>query len=609
MIPSVNVFRRNGLSIQALPGKQLMIIGPADAGPIATPIAKTRGSDVISTFASGPLVEAACYAIKNYRLQVVCVRVDSSSVSAFSDVTRTTGHGSSVVTVHTGSATSQNAEVIAMIASGGTVGTAGITYRISTDGGDNYGALTPLGTANSIVVPLGDTENLTLSLAAGTLAASEIISLFANVVAAGSFGTLDTSQYPGSTCTAVATVDATTYPDGDYQARWRCVDGGTLGTAGITYQTSTDDGRTWSQVTDLGTAHEITFPDSGGASVTLGSAGQTIAPGAELAVLLNAPMFTAESITAALDAAFRYSGAWEWAAVCGVVTASLAQIIDSAFVQAFLTGKERGWMGGWRMQGRSIVGGPTVSVAESDADYQAAFKTEWNSIALEFGSIWGFDCKVLSAVSGRTYKWSPVVVVAPREASVNPQTDIAQVTLGPLPGVTLEDDNGNTDCHDEQHDPGLDDLRAGVLRTHENETGVYVNNPRMFTAYGGGSSGVTMMPHLEVGNLLARSLRTYFRRRLSADFFANSATGKMRDSDRNALEKGANKAANGAIMSPGYASDQLTTISPDDNLTSIDPVTGTAPPLTVEAEFVTKIYVKTINLTVAMVSQIGAPNG
>jgi len=604
MIPSVNIYRRNGLSIQALPGKQLLIIGAANAGPIATPVGKTRGSDVLGTFDGGPLVEAACYAIKNYRLPVVCVRVEASAVSDFSDVVRTTGHGDSVVTVDAASKTAVNALVMVLVVAGGTVGVTGITYRVSTDGGENWGTVQTLLTATSIDIDLGGSAPLTLDFTSATLATGEIISVYANVVSAGTYGTLDTTLYPGSLCTAVASVKANTYPDGDYQARIRFVDGGALGTAGITYQWSLDDGRTWSPLTNLGTALEIDLTAAGTAAITLGTAAQTIAAGAELAVPMIAPQPTSETLSTALDATFRYSGAWEWALVCGMITPALAHTIDSAFAEAYASAKERGWIGGWRMQGRTIPGGATVSADESDSEYQTAFAAAWDSVALEFGSVWAFDCKVISAVSGANYKWSPAIVVAPRQASVAPSTDISQPTLGPLPGVTLEDDSGNTDCHDEMNDPGLDDHRAGTLRTFPGFTGVYVNNPRMMTALGGGDSGVIMMPHLEVGNLLARSLRAYFTARLSGDFFADIKTGKLRDADRRQLEAGANRAANGAIVTPGYASGQLTTISPNDVLTTIDPTTGTAPPLTVEAEFVTKIYPKTINVTVAMVSQI-----
>lgn len=596
MLPAVNVYRRSGLSIQALPGKQVVVMAPANDGPLATPIAKTRGSDVIGIFRGGPLVELAAYAIKKYRLPVVCLRVEASSVSEFSSVTRTAGHGASVVTVAASSRTATNAQVVVMITAGGTVGVTGITYRVSTNGGEDYGESATLLTATSIAIDLGGTAPLTLNLTAATLATGELISLYANVVAAGSFGDLDTSLYPGATCTAVASEKAGTYPDDDYEARVRFIEGCTLGTAGGTYQWSLDDGRQWSPETDLGTALEVVLTEAGGATITLGTAGQTIAPGAELSVPLNAPMFTAQTVAAALDACFRYSGSWEWMEVGGCVTPDLAAVIDSAFVEAYNSSKERGWIGGWRLPGREIPGGPSVTTDESDAEYQTAFNTAWRNTALQFGAICAADCKVISAVSGRKYKRSPVMVVAPRQASVSPQTDIAKPTLGPLPDVSLEDDNGNTDCHDESVDPGLDDMRAITLRTFEGETGVYVTNPRVFTAVG---SDVEMLPHLECFNLLTRSLRTYFRRRLSDDFFANVTTGKLRESDRRQLEAGANRAANAATVTPGYISGQLTTISPDDNMLEVRPAT-----MTVEAEFVPKIYPKQINVTIAMVARL-----
>jgi hypothetical protein len=595
MLPSVNVYRRNGLSIQALPGKMLMILGPSDSGAVDTPAAKTRGSDVVSTFGGGPLVEDAGYAIKNYRLPCVCVRTEATTVSDFSAITRTTGHGASVVTVDGASATKINALVMVMITNGDTVGVTGITYKVSIDGGANYGVTQTLLTATSITIDLGG-SNLILNLTSATLATGEIISLYANLIAAGTFGTLDTSLYPGAACSASASLKSSTYPNDNYQGKIRFVDGGALQTAGITYQESLDDGRSWSELKALGTALEITFEDAGTATITLGTAAQTIADGAELSVRMIAPMFTAETVATAVDAAFRYSGAWEWMLVSGVVTPDLAVVIDAAFRSHYLADKERGWIGGWRLPGCKIPGGTAVDADETDTEYQTAFNTAWSTTALEFGCIAAADCKMVSAISGRVYKRSPAMVVAPREASVAPNIDIAYIPLGALPGVSLYDEAGNTDCHDEATDPGLDDMRAITLRSWESETGVYVTNPRVFTAAG---SDIEMMPHLECFNLETRALRSYFRRNLSVDLYANLATGKLRDSDRRTLEAGANKAANAALVTPGYISGQLTTISPDDDLLTVRPAT-----LTVEAEIVPKIYPKQINLTISMVSQL-----
>lgn len=69
----------------------------------------------------------------------------------------------------------------------------------------------------------------------------------------GSYGTIDLS---GVTGTAVPAVDAQS-PLGTYQAAVRVIAGGTVGTSGITYQTSLDNGRHWSNTTALGVASTI----------------------------------------------------------------------------------------------------------------------------------------------------------------------------------------------------------------------------------------------------------------------------------------------------------------------------------------------------------------
>jgi len=76
---------------------------------------------------------------------------------------------------------------------------------------------------------------------------------------AGSYGTIDTS---GITGTAVVTCDSSSAPYGTYQAGFRVVTGGTIGTSGITYQTTLDNGTNWSRLTKLGTADFIAIPNS-----------------------------------------------------------------------------------------------------------------------------------------------------------------------------------------------------------------------------------------------------------------------------------------------------------------------------------------------------------
>jgi hypothetical protein len=75
----------------------------------------------------------------------------------------------------------------------------------------------------------------------------------------GAYGTIDVS---GVTGTVVVTTNAATKPYGTYEAYLRIVNGGLIGTDGITFVWSLDNGRNTSNVTGLGTATNYTIPNS-----------------------------------------------------------------------------------------------------------------------------------------------------------------------------------------------------------------------------------------------------------------------------------------------------------------------------------------------------------
>ncbi len=67
----------------------------------------------------------------------------------------------------------------------------------------------------------------------------------------GAYGTINTSGVTGS---STVTVSAASAPYGTYQAKVRVVNGGTLGSVGITYETSLDNGTNYGRITALSTA-------------------------------------------------------------------------------------------------------------------------------------------------------------------------------------------------------------------------------------------------------------------------------------------------------------------------------------------------------------------
>src|SRR5690606_24080909 len=109
----------------------------------------------------------------------------------------------------------------------------------------------------------------------------------------------------------------------------------------------------------------------------------------------------------------------------------------------------------------------------------------------------------------------------------------------------IRDANGNPLYHDEFAQPGLDAMRATVLRTWSSPQGVYVNRPRIFSADG---SDFYLVPHRRVMNLAYRTLLAYFVRRLNKPVRVNTTTGKIREEEALEIETGADAVLRAALM-------------------------------------------------------------
>lgn len=570
---------------------QLVIIAPANDGPVNVPTPLAQIEQAKSIFAGGQLLELAAKAIKSKRFRVLAVRAASTAVSSFSAVSRTVGHGTSVVTLDGASATDVNALVELLVHTGGTIGTAGITYQLSIDGGRTFAATAALGTATTLQVALGSVH-ATLDFASGTLVAGELVQFTASVLAAGTFATLDESKYPLGTNTADASIDTATHPDNDYEIVVEFLQGGALGTAGISYRVSTSAGRNdaqWSQALSLGTDLGIVIPGTGGVRIVLGTAAQTIGTGAVFRLRTYAPNVNAGSVIDALEAVFKNRTSWEWVVFGGALDASMLLAIDEVFAANYATtlNGEKQWVGNARM--------PTDG--ETATAYYAAMQTLSNAArSCYFGTVCYGDCKVISAVDGYLHR-RPVVTVAGQElASVAPHIDIAR---NDRPGLAclLADENGNPECHDEETFAGPDDL--GFLTLRQDVNGVYVTNPRIFSPAG---SKIEYAQHRQLANLHTRIARGFLRYVCSVGIVAGP-DGRIRESEALRIEKEAN-ALEDALRKQGWISEQSITVSRTDDLANSTPAT-----LNVSGEFVPLLYPKRINYTEQMVATISNRQG
>jgi hypothetical protein len=195
--PAVNMTELDG-ALGILPpssGALLAIVGVSTKGPVDTPAAYARVSDVVADFGFGPLVEAAAYAITKFGRPVLVVRTGDTTAGALTATVKT-GTGTFVPIVTSSPKPNDDYEFYFECVAGGALGTAGITFRWSLDGGRTLSAETALGTALLFEYPdtgeaVGVGVELTLGSAAATLVAGDVVTFrgTAAMWTAGEIGT------------------------------------------------------------------------------------------------------------------------------------------------------------------------------------------------------------------------------------------------------------------------------------------------------------------------------------------------------------------------------------------------------------------------------------
>jgi len=179
--PQVNMTELDG-ALGILPpssGALLAVVGTSSKGPVDTPAAYARVSDLVADFGLGPLVEAAAYAITKFGRPVLVVRTGDTTAGSLTSAVLT-GTGTASVSVAGSPAPIDDFQFYIIIVNGGILGTAGITFQWSMDGGRTLSEVTALGTALTFEFPDSgdpavDEVELTFGSAPQTLVAGDII--------------------------------------------------------------------------------------------------------------------------------------------------------------------------------------------------------------------------------------------------------------------------------------------------------------------------------------------------------------------------------------------------------------------------------------------------
>lgn len=404
-----------------------------------------------------------------------------------------------------------------------------------------------------------------------------------NASTAGAYGT----PVVAGTGTSVASMDATTHPTDDFELVFLVVAGGTIGTTGITYRYSLDGGRSGLSTDDplgsLGTAATFTFPGTGGAKMDF--AAGTLVAGDRISVRCSAPTFTAADLATALEALRVSEYSWQVGYAAGVVTADTFAALETGFTNMRTINKRRLWIGNTRIRNET---------GETRAQYVTALQSIFSGLSTTQGCLYAGDAKVYSNISGRRYRRPAAFAAAAREAWLEEHQNAAQIDWGPLQGVTLGDNNGNPDCHDEMLFPGLDDLRFATLRTRSGRQGAYVNDPRILCPTG---SDYIMAPYRRVMNVFEETLVSYLESRLQRPIQVNAVTGRILDEDARDIENGAIAQIDAVLGSGPKISGRSFSVSRTDNLLATRRLTcsGAVVPLA---------YPKVISLVTSFVNPV-----
>ncbi len=416
-----------------------------------------------------------------------------------------------------------------------------------------------------------------------------------NCTTAGAYGTITKTGTGTSAITAGGSS-----PNDDYQVIVQWLNGGTIGSAGITYRYTLDGGNNWSGTLSLGTATTLgplnvpVVGASSGIEFALGSG--TIVTGDSFVCFTTRPQMQSSDLIAALQGLLITKAPWDNILIDVDATPTLVNDLDSWITSLEASGH---YVFGWMNTRKKLFPLPT---AESEATFFTAMSTLLSSVAtinVDVGCDGGY---LASPVTGLVMPRPVSLAVATRKMSYGLGVDPAFTGNPPIPGFGIDDINGNPLFHDEQIYPGIDALRLTTFRSLPGDTsGIYITNANILSAPG---SSYVYDQHATVMNACCNVAFAQLRTELSKGVQTqppDPTTGAeyILETDAQSIEEVVNPPMQAAVAGQAQAAQFV--LSRTDNLAA----NGDGPAsVTADLEVVYLKYIKQINTTAIPVSAI-----
>lgn len=518
-IPKATVqIESNGLGLVEVPVTTVhLAIGCSTQGPLMTPrLVQYQG--IIDTYEAGPLCKAAAYPSSRLECPALCVRVPPTARATVYEVRTSNWTGTSVVTASGANPNDSYLIVVKTIVSG-TVGTPGITYQLSLDGGETFSTTTALGSATTIV-----TNGVTISFAAGTFAGDIYI-----LVIPGTQKILaETVVKTGSSA-----IDLAGTPIDEYEVVFECLRAGTIGASGNlcpTYRFSLDGGRKYSAETRL-TGTSIDLADRTGVSsgLTISFTNtETLDAGDLLTAHTTGPEPQLSDILAAIDVveASNYAAKYNFMHPIGQ-SLGLASNVNA--LQAKLQVLEN--KATYTM---AMVDTRSQGVGEPMTEFEADLANESDTMAADKVAVGAGWCRITDPVSGwqlrRCVSWRATERMLARPI----QEELSRFNAGAVDDANIFNTQGETVEHDARISSTLHDARYVTLRTRKRREGTYFTKGNIMAP---SDSDFKLIPYRRIMNVASGVFQLVAEDQLGEGILANAATGKIQEPDAQKFDR------------------------------------------------------------------------
>jgi hypothetical protein len=337
-----------------------------------------------------------------------------------------------------------------------------------------------------------------------------------------------------------------TAPADDYQVDVAFPVGGTVGTAGITYTYSLDGNETFGPF--------ALPPGSAPITLTIPNLADGTSPGVSFAIAAGSVVagdgFTCpvthartqnSDLTAALEALRITSQPWEALLIDQDVVTGTTGVVDAWLSGLESTGKFRMAFLNTRLKNQAAAETEEAFATAMTAVVAASTPTIRCSLGSDGGN-------VTSTRTGLSLPRPASLVTAARAMFLPLGVEPAYVAEGPLGDISITDGSGHPLFHDEMLYPNLDQLLLTVLRSVPGQTGVFINNGRLFSTVG---SDYVLIPQGRTMNKACEIAYATLTKQLSIGVGKKAPdpiTGKAYILERDALKLEA--LVNGALSVP-----------------------------------------------------------